>query len=117
MRNREKMPRLQRASQFMPFDAVKGLKEEIKLVELKHEKLKNGELKKLKEEELLNIIKNLRNKQKITLFYYDELNKLFKKVEGESLPHISKGFLEIYAKNQKLKVKFLDIIDIISDDF
>jgi len=62
MRNRTKMPRLKRASQFMPFDAVKGLKEEIKLVELKHEKLKNGELKKLKEEELLNIIKNLKDR-------------------------------------------------------
>ena len=44
MVNREKMPRSERAKQFAPFDALKGLHEAIKIKEYEHEKILRGEI-------------------------------------------------------------------------
>ena len=52
--DRYKMPRAQRAKQFAPFDALKGLKDAIKLKEYEHEKKLKGELSEEKIVEILN---------------------------------------------------------------
>lgn len=44
------MDRSERAKQFMPFDAVKGLREALKAKEEEVERLKNEEIKRDKEE-------------------------------------------------------------------
>ena len=42
--DRVKMPRKDRAKQFAPFDALKGLHDALRLKEYKHEKVAKGEM-------------------------------------------------------------------------
>ena len=57
---RLKMPRSERAKQFMPFDALKGLQDALRLKEYKHEKTQMGELSEETIEEISNTLSSLK---------------------------------------------------------
>ena len=49
------MPRIERARQFAPFDALKGLSEALRIKEYEHDRILKGDLS---EEKILELISN-----------------------------------------------------------
>ncbi len=49
-----------RARQFMPFDALKGLQEALRIKEFEHERLQKGDLSEEKTEEICKAMKTLK---------------------------------------------------------
>lgn len=61
-----------RARQFLPFDALKGLKDALKLKEYEHERIEKGDLS---EDEIINISNTLANVKKndiVLVKYYND---------------------------------------------
>ena len=56
---RYKMPVSERAKQFMPFDALKGLQDALRLKEYKHEQTQMGELSEETIEEISKVLSSL----------------------------------------------------------
>ena len=100
------MPRGERAKQFAPFDALKGLQQALRLKEYEHERVEKGDLS---EEDVLRLSTILSNLEKNTLvevqFFFD----------GHIKP--KQGKVKVDLVNQVLaldniKIDFLDLIDI-----
>ena len=98
MADRVKMSRSDRAKQFAPFDALKGLQETIKIKEYEHERIVCGEMS---EDEIKNISAALLSLKKNDNVY----------VEFFRDGHIFKlsGEVKIEIINQKLLVGAFDI--------
>lgn len=103
---RVKMPRGDRAKQFMPFDALKGLSQALRLKEYQHERVEKGDLDEEKIEKITKILSNLTKNDKIRLNYYDDGH--YKEVEGRCKILFEERTLEIDNK----KIDFDDIFDI-----
>ena len=101
-----KMPRSQRAKQFAPFDALKGLREALKLKEYENERKEKGDLSEEKILELSNTLSNI-DKEKIyqILYFYDGYNQ---KISGKI--KLDLEYNQIIVNNQKLNLDaILDI--------
>ena len=105
--NRAKMPIHQRAKQFMPFDAVVGLRSALK------EKEKIKEKRKIPsedlEEEIDQRLKKLKIRDMITINFYNETEENYNRITG--------SITDINPKFKKLKigervVNFKDIFEI-----
>ena len=55
------MSQVDRAKQFMPFDALKGLQESLRLKEYEHEKMLKSELSEEKIMQISNTLKEMKN--------------------------------------------------------
>ena len=103
---RNKMPREMRAKQFMPFDALKGLKEEIGLREYEHDREQKGDLS---EEMILKISNNIRNIKKDTLVSIEYFSDGHKKVlHGKCKVDLIERKILIDNK----KIDFIDILNL-----
>ena len=70
MVNHEKMPRSERAKQFAPFDALKGLQEAIKLKEYEHDKIVRGEMSEDDIKEISSVLQEIKNGDKISIEFF-----------------------------------------------
>ncbi len=100
------MPREVRAKQFMPFDALKGLNEALRLKEYQHDREQKGDLG---DEQILKISNNLKEITKDTLVSLDYI------IDGHKKNYIGKIKVDIIEKtisfNSK-KIDFMDILDL-----
>lgn len=103
---RVKMPRSDRAKQFMPFDALKGLQKALRMKEYQHERVEKGDLD---EEKIAKITKNLTNldkNSKISVNYYDDGH--YKTIIGRAKILYEESVLMIDNK----KINFDEIFDV-----
>lgn len=100
------MPREVRAKQFMPFDALKGLNEALRLKEYQYDREQKGDLG---DEQILKISNNLKEITKDTLVSLDYF------IDGYKKNYIGKIKVDIIEKtisfNSK-KIDFMDILDL-----
>lgn len=69
---RTKMPRGDRARQFAPFDALKGLQEALRLKEYEHERIQKGDIPEEKIEEISKVLSELEKNDQVEItFFYD----------------------------------------------
>jgi len=66
------MPREKRASQFAPFDALKGLREALQLVEYEREKIEKGEVNEETAQKISNILNELDENTELDLIYFED---------------------------------------------
>jgi hypothetical protein len=99
------MNRINRAAQFAPFDALKGLKEALKIKEYEHDKMFKGDLSEEKITKISNILLN-NQKEKCKVTYFN--NGYYNNIEGVLLLLVEKNSIEIGGKVISLD----DIFDI-----
>ena len=109
---RVKMPRSDRAKQFAPFDALKGLQDALRIKEFEHERVQRGEVQ---EEQASKISKTLLSLEKDDIVWV----KYFKdghyfSIEGKCKLMLENELLEVGSK--KISLKDLFDINIISND-
>jgi len=68
--DRVKMPRSERAKQFAPFDALKGLHNTILLKEFEHEKIVRGEMSEDEIKEISNTLANIKKNDEIEIEFF-----------------------------------------------
>ena len=66
------MPRSERAKQFAPFDALKGLHRALRLKEFEHERIEKEDLSDEKISEISEILNNLKFKDKVKIDYAEQ---------------------------------------------
>ena len=67
---RAKMPREKRAAQFMPFDALRGMREALKMVEYEHERVAKGEVQEETANKISSIINELEKNTIVKVQYF-----------------------------------------------
>lgn len=100
------MNREERAKQFMPFDALKGLQNALRVKEYEHEKAIMGDIS---EEKIAKISKNLlelKNNSMVRLTYYENGYKII--FEGK----IKVDFSQYKITTGVLEILFNDIYDL-----
>lgn len=91
--DRMRMPRINRAAQFAPFDALKGLQEALRVKEFEHDKIEQSELSEEQVKEISEILLNYKVGELLEIVYYDcGYNKT---VIGCPKLKIAEGFLEL----------------------
>ena len=106
MVERSKMPRIDRAKQFAPFDALKGLQDALRLKEFEHERISKGEVQ---EEQALKMSQELLNWEKSKTYkitYFDDGH--YKNVEGAITLLLDIGKIKI----GNLKIDLENLFDI-----
>ncbi len=105
------MPREERAKQFIPFDAMKGLREALSLKDEKHSRVKRHGISDEQKAENSKIILRLKKNDYISIFCYQgfhdkyisgrisEINLDFKYI---NIDGIKIGFEDIYAISYSL---------------
>lgn len=68
---RVKMSRQDRAKQFAPFDALKGLHLALKMKEFEHERVQKGDLSEEKILDISNILQSLKKNDKVRVTYFE----------------------------------------------
>lgn len=85
------MPRINRAAQFAPFNALKGLNEALRMKEYEHEKIKAGDLSQEKIEEISKTLSSITKGDEIIVkyfrdgYYSNETGKCVVKFEEETI--------------------------------
>lgn len=70
------MPREKRAAQFMPFDALRGMREALKMVEYEHERIAKGEVQEETANKISSIINELEKDALVKVkYFYDGYEK------------------------------------------
>ncbi len=100
------MPRSERAKQFAPFDALKGLHRALRLKEFEQERIEKGDLSDEKIDKISEILNNLKFKDKIEVVYFE--NGHYFNENGQAKIDYAKQKIEINHKS----IDFLDIMDI-----
>lgn len=100
------MNRTDRARQFAPFDALKGLQEALRLKEYEHERKDKGGLSEEQISEISNTLSLLQKNDDIKLKYYYDGH--YKTIEGKCKIDYVFQFIEI----NKVKIQFDDIYEI-----
>lgn len=70
MADRVKMPRGDRAKQFAPFDALKGLQEALRIKEYEHDKTTEGDLSEDEVKEISSVLSELKKGDKVQLNFF-----------------------------------------------
>lgn len=100
------MPRTERAKQFAPFDALKGLHRALRLKEFEHERIEKGDLSDEKICEISATLNKLKFKDVVNVVYFE--NGHYFNENGQAKIDYAKQKIEINHKN----IDFLDIMDI-----
>ena len=100
------MNREERAKQFMPFDALKGLSHALRMKEYEVERVCKGDLSEEKIVEISKILQEIKKNSTVSIKYFSEGHYLnyFGKVEVDIIKQV--------LKCGKVIVNFNDIIDI-----
>jgi len=109
---RAKMPREQRAKQFAPFDALKGLQEAIRLKEYEQERIQKGDISEERAEEISNLLIRLNKNDLCEITYFEDGHN--KKIEGMTQLIIEEQCIKVETLKKPLKIKLDDIVDIIN---
>lgn len=81
MADREKMSRAERAKQFMPFDALKGLQDALRVKESEHERIAENEVSEEEAKQISDVLLNLKDRDEVWLTYFKDGHKV--EVHGE----------------------------------
>lgn len=100
------MPRQNRAAQFAPFDALKGLSDALRLKEYQHERLAKGDLQEEKIIEISNILQDLKKDDMVEVTYF--IDGYYKTVHGKSKVDIYEQIIKV----GNYKIDFTNIFDI-----
>ena len=76
------MPRINRAVQFAPFDALKGLQDALRLKEYERERFTKGDLQPEKIEEISSVLGNILPSSKVYVYYFAD--NYYRSVEGNA---------------------------------
>ncbi|MBQ7308074.1 MAG: hypothetical protein IJW82_06075 [Clostridia bacterium] len=98
---RMKMSRLNRASQFLPFDALKGLQEALRLKEYENEKVVKGELTTQKAKEISTVILDLKKRDVVMVKFYSNKDQHYHLVTGEIYLYLTEGYIDLYFEKTK----------------
>lgn len=94
---RQKMSRAERAKQFAPFDALKGLRLALYLKEYEKNKVDKGEVQTETAEKISNILLNLKPHEIVWCKFYD--NGYYKEITGSSKIDLEKKCLKVGDRN------------------
>lgn len=108
------MNREERAKQFMPFDALKGLKEELKKREERRLRQDREELRDEEIESLTKALNSLKNGMRVSITYYNVIT--------ERYVTITDTFIKLYRETrifitENFKINFDDLKEVIVIDF
>ena len=105
-----KMSRLSRASQFLPFDALKGLQEALRIKEYENEKVLKGELTTEKAKEITQEFLKIKKRDRVKITFYDKKDNHYHTMVGKIFLYLVEGFVDLYCENNKKERIFLDDI-------
>ena len=100
------MPRENRASQFAPFDALKGLNDAIRLKEYEHERIIKNDISEEKIMEISRVLSDIKKTDMVEVVYYND--GYIKKLCGKAKVYIVENYILINNE----KIKFDDLFDI-----
>ena len=100
------MPRKDRAKQFAPFDALRGLREAISLEEYKHERCQKGGVSQEKIDEISKTLGDLKKGDVVEVRYF--IDGYYKNIKGKVNVDIIKQSLSV----DKTVISFEDLFDI-----
>lgn len=103
---RMKMSRSDRAKQFAPFDALKGLHDALKIKEYEHDRIVKGELQEEQIREISKKLLSLRPRSLVKLTFFEDGHD--KEMCGSAKLIIDENVLKVERK----KVKLDDILDL-----
>ena len=101
------MSRQNRAKQFAPFDALKGLQNALRMKEYQAERIQKGDLQEEKISEISKFLLNCKKDTKAKVVYFVDGHN--KEISGIIKPVFEEQILEVDGK----KIKFDDILDVI----
>ena len=101
-----KMPRNQRAKQFAPFDALKGLQDALRLKEYENERVVKGDLSEEKILEISNTLSNINKDNYYFVKYFCDGHN--KEVSGKIKLDLENNIVKI----GNIKISLEDILDI-----
>ena len=87
------MPRAERAKQFAPFEALKGLQEALKLKEFEHERVQKGDLSEEDAAKISKTLNDLKKNNLVKIKYFQE-GHYFEK-EGRAILKIEENIIEV----------------------
>ena len=93
---RVKMNRADRAKQFAPFDALKGLHDALKVKEYEHERIAKGDITEEKAIEMSRLLINLEKDDNLYVEYYSDGQIL--SLSGKAVLEIEKNMLKIVVR-------------------
>ena len=105
------MSRLSRASQFLPFDALKGLQEALRLKEYENERVVKGELTLDKAKEITQEFLKIKKRDVVKVTFYSKDNH-YHTLVGNIFLYIELGYIDLYFDNKKERIFLEDIFDI-----
>ena len=103
---RMKMPREERAKQFAPFDALKGLQQALRIKEYEHERVQKGEVQEEKANEISKTLMSIEKGDHAKVVYFEDGHN--KVIEGEVKLKIEEQIIEVARK----KISLDNLLDI-----
>ena len=103
---RIKMSRQERAKQFAPFDALKGLHNALRLKEYEHERVQKGDLTEEKAEAISKILLGLEKGDSVKAVYFEDGHN--KEISGKAKLIIEEHILQV----EKKKILLDDLLNI-----
>lgn len=100
------MSRKDRAKQFAPFDALKGLQDALRLKEYEHERVQRGEIQEEKANEISKTLISLEKDSVAKVTYFESGHYL--EIEGKVKLIVEEGVLRAGDK----KINLNDVFDI-----
>ena len=100
---KNKLTRQERAKQFAPFDALKGLQEALRLKEYQHEKIEKGDLQEEKAKEISSALINIQRNDVAFVEYFCDGHVFSER--GTIKIKIESGEIEI--NNKRIKIENL----------
>ena len=99
MGERIKMPRADRAKQFAPFDALKGLQEAMRIKEYEHERIAKGELSEDVIKEISSVLSSIEKGDSVNVQFFRDGHIV--QLTGEA---------EVQILDQKLNIGVFEIM-------
>ena len=101
---REKMPLAQRAKQFLPFDAVRGLRQALQAKEFEVESVQKGKLSEDEARAISSILSALQGGETVEAKYFQDGHYYF--TQGEAKLVFDEGYLKVDEMKIQLKDLF-----------
>lgn len=100
------MPRRQRAKQFAPFDALKGLQDALRVKEFEHERISKGDISEEKVVEISKVLMEIDKNSFVKATYFK--NGHYVNVEGNAV--LNCAFHKLKVGN--VEINFDDLFDL-----
>lgn len=107
------MPREKRASQFAPFDALKGLSEALRLVEYEREKVVKGEVNEETAQKISSILSEVDENTMLDLIYFEDGYQ--KQYKGKIKIDIFERKIKLISINKTIQLDDLLFVDALSE--